>query len=97
MTNAIEQAHGEIQSKLFQDVDISLLEMVKIQAQVLVPVLRAFRDELGVEAANRIANRALREWSTQIHREIAKDSDGSAKDRWRTIFDGWAPKAQEAA
>ena len=35
------------------------LERAKTQAQVLVPVLRAFREELGAERANRIAPRSL--------------------------------------
>ena len=34
---------------LFEGSNLSLLELLKIQAQVLVPVLRAFRDEFGEE------------------------------------------------
>ncbi|HXK22272.1 MAG TPA: hypothetical protein VMS55_06290 [Myxococcota bacterium] len=41
-----------------------LLERVKIQARVLVPVLRAFREAIGTERANQIAWRALGEWRT---------------------------------
>src|SRR5712692_2360174 len=42
------------------------LERAKIQAQVLVPVLKAFREELGAERANRIAWKALAEWRQQV-------------------------------
>jgi len=42
---------------------LTLLEQVKLQAQVVVPLLRAFRKELGTERANAIAYRALDEWS----------------------------------
>ena len=38
---------------------ISLIERAKIQAEVLVPVLKAFRAALGEERANRIAWQAL--------------------------------------
>ena len=37
----------------------ALLDRVKIQAEALVPVLRAFREEFGEERANRVAWRAL--------------------------------------
>ena len=39
--------------------DVSLLEQVKIQAQVLVPLVKAFQAELGEERANAIIRRAL--------------------------------------
>jgi hypothetical protein len=39
---------------------ISLLELAKIQAKVLVPVIRALRKELGTERANQIVADALR-------------------------------------
>ena len=51
------------------------LERTKIQAQVLVPVLNAFRAELGAERANRIAWKALGEWRRQAIREAPMPSD----------------------
>jgi len=39
--------------------DIPLIEQVKIQAQVLVPLVRALQAELGEEKANTIVRRAL--------------------------------------
>ena len=59
-----------------------LLEQVKLQAQVLVPVLRAFRQELGAERANRIAWQALAEWRQQLVREMAADVPGHGAERW---------------
>jgi hypothetical protein len=41
--------------------DVSILERVKIQAQVLVPLVRALRAELGEERANDIVRGALGE------------------------------------
>src|SRR3990172_3437892 len=58
-----------------------LLEQVKIQAQVLVPILRAFREELGVDRANRIAWQALAEWRRQIVREQHASFSGSGRER----------------
>jgi len=45
---------------------LSLLEKTRIQAQVLVPVLRALRSELGKEKADAIVQQALRGWSKQL-------------------------------
>ncbi len=39
--------------------DVPLIEQVKIQAQVLVPLVRTLRAELGEERANSIVRRAL--------------------------------------
>lgn len=41
--------------------DIALIEQVKIQAQVLVPLVKALQAELGTERANRIVRKALAE------------------------------------
>ena len=61
---------------------IPLLEQSKIQAQVLVPVLRAFRAELGEERANRIAWRALAEWRQSVARATAAGLQGSPREKW---------------
>jgi hypothetical protein len=39
--------------------DIPLIEQVKIQAQVLVPLVKALQAELGEERANAIVRKAL--------------------------------------
>jgi len=57
--------------------DISLLEKVRIQAQVLVPVMRAMRAEIGREKADALVRDALREWSKQIFADIGKGIEGS--------------------
>ena len=59
-----------------------LLEQVKVQAQVLVPLLRAFRAELGTERANRIAWKALSAWRSQVVREMHEPFSGSPVERW---------------
>jgi hypothetical protein len=50
----------------------TMLEEAKVQAKVLVPLLRALREELGAERANRIAWKALEKWRTEVTREWAK-------------------------
>lgn len=62
------------------DPNISLLDKTKIQAQVLVPVMRALRDELGREKADALVRGALREWSKQLFANIGNGIEGSP---WR--------------
>jgi hypothetical protein len=62
------------------DPNISLLDKTKIQAQVLVPVMRALRDELGREKADALVRGALREWSKQLFANVGNGIEGSP---WR--------------
>jgi hypothetical protein len=41
--------------------DIPIIEQVKIQAQVLIPLVKTLQAELGEERANAIARKALGE------------------------------------
>ena len=43
--------------------DITVLERIKIQAETLVSVLKAFQQALGEEQANAIAKETLRDWA----------------------------------
>ena len=61
--------------------DVPLIEQVKIQAQVLVPLVKAFQAELGEERANAIVRKALGElyrkygekwWRTQGARNLGE-------------------------
>ena len=54
----------------FVSPNVSLLDKTRMQAQVLVPVLRALRAELGKDKADAIVKRALRDWSKQLFAAI---------------------------
>ena len=76
----------DLVTSAFTTADISLLEMVKIQAQVLVPLLKTLRAELGEERANQLATKALREWMQKIYQEIGTQLPGSPRQKWETIM-----------
>src|SRR4051812_6370812 len=57
--------------------NISLLEKTRIQAQVLVPVMRAMRAEMGRDKADALVRGALREWSKQLFATIGDGIEGS--------------------
>src|SRR5712691_4987201 len=71
--------------------DIPLIEQVKIQAQVLVPLVKALQAELGEEPANAIVRKALGDlyrtygeqwWRTQGARNLG--------EKMASAFDGFA-------
>jgi predicted ArsR family transcriptional regulator len=67
------------------DSKISLLDKVRIQAQVLVPVMRALRTELGKDKADALVRSALRDWSKEIFAAIGADIEGSKRRKWATL------------
>ena len=69
--------------------EISLLDKTRIQAQVLVPVLRALRAELGKDKADTIIKQALRDWSRQLFAAIGDGVEGSARRKWATVQSAW--------
>ncbi|MDP1963440.1 MAG: L-2-amino-thiazoline-4-carboxylic acid hydrolase [Reyranella sp.] len=71
------------------DPQLSLLDKVRIQAQVLVPVVRALRAELGKDKADAIVTQALRDWSQQLFASIGDGIEGSPRRKWATIQSTW--------
>jgi len=67
------------------DPKLSLLDKTRIQAQVLVPVLRALRAELGREKAAAIVKEALRGWSKELFAAIGDGVDGSPRRKWAAM------------
>jgi hypothetical protein len=60
------------------DPKVSLLDKTRIQAQVLVPVLRALRAELGKDKGDAIVKQALRGWSRQLFAAIGDGIEGQS-------------------
>ena len=67
------------------DPRLSLLDKTRIQAQVLVPVLRALRAELGKERADTIVRQALRDWSKQLFAAVGESIEGSPRRKWAAM------------
>ncbi len=71
------------------DPEVSLLDKTRMQAQVLVPVVRALRAELGKDKADAIVTQALRDWSKQLFAAIGEGIDGSPRRKWAAIQSVW--------
>jgi hypothetical protein len=67
------------------DPGVSLLDKTRMQAQVLVPVLRALRARLGKDEADALVKQALRDWSKRLFAVIAAGIDGSPRQKWAAI------------
>lgn len=72
------------------DPRLSLLDKTRIQAQVLVPVLRALRAELGREKADAIVGQALREWSERLFAAIGDEVEGRPRRKWAAMHTAMA-------
>lgn len=72
------------------DPKLSLLDKTRIQAQVLVPVLRALRCELGKEKADAIVKQALRSWSKQLFAAIGDRIESGPRRKWAALQAAWA-------
>ena len=72
------------------DPKLSPLDKTRIQAQVLVPVLRALRSELGSEKADAIVKQALRDWSKQLFAAIGDGIEGGPRRKWAALQAAWA-------
>jgi predicted ArsR family transcriptional regulator len=64
------------------DSNVSFLDRARIQAQVLVPVMRALRAELGKDKAEALVKQALSAWSRKLFAGIGKDVEGGGRRRW---------------
>jgi predicted hydrocarbon binding protein len=71
------------------DPKISLLDKTRIQAQVLAPMLRALRAELGKDKADAIVRQALRDWSKQLFAAIGDGVEGGPRRKWAAIQSIW--------
>src|SRR3954447_19716784 len=69
----------------FFDRQGSLLDKTRMQAQVLAPVLRALRAELGKDKADAIVKHALRDWSKRLFAAIGDGIEGSPRSKWAAI------------
>jgi L-2-amino-thiazoline-4-carboxylic acid hydrolase len=67
------------------DPEVSLLDKTRMQAQVLVPVLRALRARLGKDEADALVKQALRDWSKQLFATIAEGVEGNPRRKWAAI------------
>lgn len=65
---------------------IPLLDEVKLQAEVILPVLRALRAELGASRADAIVGDALRQWARDLYHRIGESKPGTPREKWDAVW-----------
>ena len=66
---------------------IPILDQVKVQAQVLVPLLKAFQKEFGEEQANAVARKALDSWSHEVGKKMSARVTGNPTEKMSKVLD----------
>jgi hypothetical protein len=75
---------------------ISLFDEVKIQTQVLVPVLRALRAELGEDKTDTLVRQPLRDWVRSVYHRIGEQKPGDGRQKWEGVWDELRPRIGNA-
>jgi len=70
--------------------DVPFLEQVKIQAQVLVPLIQAFQREFGAERVNALVPKALFHFYKRFGAEWWKNTPGGPTDKIAKAIDMFA-------
>ena len=77
--------------------NLSLLDEVKLQAEVILPVLRALRAELGKPRADAIVGKALRQWARDLYHRIGDSKSGTPRQKWDAVWaDDMRPRIGDA-
>lgn len=76
--------------------DVSLLDEVKLQARVLVPLIHALREKLGRAEADKLVETSLRDWSRDLYRRIGEEKGGGARQQWDAIWADLRPRIGDA-
>ncbi len=76
----------DTQQHLFSDPEISFLAQAKLQARVLVPVLRAIRERIGKAEADQLVANALRDWSREQFEHVANAAPTDKFGHWQAIW-----------
>jgi len=75
---------------------ISLFDEIKLQAQVLVPVLRELRTELGKDKAFALVSQPLRDYVRSVYLKIGEQKPGDARQKWEGVWDELRPRIGDA-
>ena len=78
------------------DRQITLLEEARLQAAVLVPVLRAAREKLGKDAADELIGTALRQWAKDLYHRMGAKQSGGAREKWDAAWAEFRPRIGNA-
>jgi len=71
---------------------IPLLDELKIQAQILVPIINELRTELGKKEADELAGKAIRPHVRSVYHKIGERKSGSPFEKWEKVWEEIRPR-----
>lgn len=66
--------------------NLPYLERVKIQSEILLPLFKRLREEIGAERANELLRAAVTEYATALGEKIGQTGDGSSLDKLKSVI-----------
>ncbi|MDN5938044.1 MAG: L-2-amino-thiazoline-4-carboxylic acid hydrolase [Salinisphaera sp.] len=70
--------------------DIPLIEKYKIQAEVLVPLVKTLQAELGEERANTLVREGIGQWARELGKTIGSMGNGSSAEKMAAAIPAFA-------
>jgi hypothetical protein len=71
---------------------IALFDEIKLQTEALLPVINAFRKELGKDHANQIAYKALRPYIQKVYHQLGEQQNGKPLEKWEKVWNIIRPR-----
>ena len=72
-----------------------LLEEIKTQVKVILPILKVLRDEFGEDKAGKILKKALCPYIRDVYLEIGERKTGTPFEKWNKTWDEIRPRIGE--
>ncbi|MBF0209125.1 MAG: L-2-amino-thiazoline-4-carboxylic acid hydrolase [Oligoflexia bacterium] len=77
---------------LKNDRTITLLEEVKLQAEIVIPIYTKLKELYGIEQATTIIRNAIAEWYNDRYVKMASSIEGSAYEKWAAMMSDLSSK-----
>jgi hypothetical protein len=71
---------------------IPLFDEVKLQAQILVPIINELRIELGKKKADELIGKAIRPYVRSVYHKIGERKSGEPFEKWEKAWDEIRPR-----
>ncbi len=72
--------------------EIPLLDEIKMQTDVIIPIMRILRKELGKEKAAALISDALRPYIRSVYHKIGERKSGTPFEKWEKVWDDIRPR-----
>jgi hypothetical protein len=72
--------------------EISLLDEIKIQTDVIIPILYTLRKEFGKEKADILISNALRPYIRSIYHKMGELKSGTPFEKWEKVWSDIRPR-----